>query len=256
MQPLEEWRLPTKRLGRQVLIFAQMDSTNTYAAGLGNDPANAGIVVLANEQSAGRGQHGRTWQCPSGMGVLMSVLLFPPPVLRRPVVLAALAANAVCETIRQATDLQARIKWPNDVLLRGRKVCGILIEQTGPTVMGIGLNVLQPESVFEEAGLPIAASLEMLAGKSLDRDEIARQLITELDEQYDQLVKGNLDKLESAWKWRMGLLGKHVELECVDQLIQGRLDEIGFDGIVLRTDEGNPRQILPERIKHISERSL
>jgi BirA family biotin operon repressor/biotin-[acetyl-CoA-carboxylase] ligase len=254
MQPLEEWRLPTKHLGRQVLVFAQMDSTNTYAAGLGNDPANSGIVVMAHEQSAGRGQHGRTWQCPSGMGVLMSVLLFPPPAVRRPVILAALAANAVCETIRRATDLQARIKWPNDVLLRGRKVCGILIEQTGPTVMGIGLNVLQPESVFEHAGLPVAASLEMFAGKSLNRDEIARQLFQELDEQYGQLVDGNLDKLESAWKWRMGLLGKMVEVECVDQLLQGRLDEAAFDGIVLRSDLGRVQHILPERIKHITER--
>ena len=256
MQPLEEWRLATKHLGRQVLIFAQMNSTNTYAAGLGNDPANSGMVVMAHEQSAGRGQHGRTWQCPAGMGVLMSVLLFPPPAVRRPVILAALAANAVCETIRRATDLQARIKWPNDVLVRGRKVCGILIEQTGPTVMGIGLNVLQSESAFEEAGLPEAASLEMLAGKSLDRDEIARQLIGELDEQYGQLVDGNLDKLESAWKWRMGLLGKQVEVECVDHALQGRLHEIGFDGMVVCPYDGPPQHILPERIKRINELSL
>ncbi|HEV8061573.1 MAG TPA: biotin--[acetyl-CoA-carboxylase] ligase [Gemmataceae bacterium] len=253
MHPLEEWKLPTKHVGRQVLVFAQMDSTNSYAAGLGNDPANSGIVVIAHEQSAGRGQHGRTWQCPSGMGVLMSVLLFPPPAVRRPVILAALAANAACETIRRTTDLQARIKWPNDVLLRGRKVCGILIEQTGPTVMGIGLNVLQPESVFENAGLPVAASLEMFAGKSLNRDEIARQLIQELDEQYGQIVDGNLDKLESAWKWRMGLLGKQVEVECVDQLVHGRLDDLSFDRIAINPIGGFPLLILPERIKHITE---
>ena len=221
MQPLDEWRLSTKHLGRQVLIFAQMDSTNTYAAGLANDPANSGIVVMAHEQTAGRGQHGRTWQCPSGMGVLMSVLMFPPPPLRRPVILAALAANAVCETIKKTTEAQARIKWPNDVLIRGRKVCGILIEQTGPTIMGIGLNVLQPEKAFEEAGLPVAASLEMFAGKSLDRDEIARQLMEELDAQYSLLMEGKSDKLESAWKWRTGLVGKQVEVECVDQLIAG-----------------------------------
>jgi BirA family biotin operon repressor/biotin-[acetyl-CoA-carboxylase] ligase len=253
MQPLDEWRLPTKHLGRQVLIFAQMDSTNSYAAGLGNDPANSGTVVIAHEQTAGRGQHGRTWQCPSGMGVLLSALMFPPPALRRPVILAALAANSVCETIRRVADLQARIKWPNDVLVRDRKVCGILIEQTGPTVMGIGLNVLQSESTFEEAGLPVAASLEMFAGKSLVRDHIARQLIEELDSQYGQLMEGNLDKLESAWKWRMGLVGKRVEVECVDQLVQGRLEELGFEGIVVRPIDGLPQQIQPERIKHITE---
>jgi biotin-(acetyl-CoA carboxylase) ligase len=93
----------------------------------------------------------------------------------------------------------------------------------------------------------------MFAGKTLDRDEIARQLIQDLDEQYGQLVDGNLDKLESAWKWRMGLLGKQVEIECVDQLVQGRLDEISFDRIAIKPTEGFPMQILPERIKHITE---
>ena len=254
MQPLEEWRLPTKHLGRQVLIFAQMDSTNTYAAGLGNDPASTGTVVIAHEQSAGRGQHGRTWQCPPGMGVLMSVLLTPPPNLRRPVILAALAANAVCETIRKIADLQAVIKWPNDVLVRRRKVCGILIEQNGPTVMGIGLNVNQGEEVFERAGLPVAASLEMLSGKSLQRDQVAKQIITELDEQYDQLVQGNLNRLESAWKWRMGLAGKQVEVECVDRLVCGCLEIVSFGRIGIRHDEGPLEDILPERIRHITER--
>jgi BirA family transcriptional regulator, biotin operon repressor / biotin---[acetyl-CoA-carboxylase] ligase len=255
MQPLEEWRLPTKHLGRQVLVFAQLDSTNTYAAGLGNDPASNGIVVIAHEQLAGRGQHGRTWQCPPGMGVLMSMLLTPPPALRRPVILAALAANAVCETIRKATSLQAAIKWPNDVLVRGRKVCGILIEQNGPTVMGIGLNVNQPETVFERAGLVVAASLEMLSGQSLVRDQIAKQLITELDEQYDQLVQGNLDRLESAWKWRMGLANRQVEVECVDRLVYGRLEIVSFECIAIRHENGQLESILPERIKHISGRT-
>jgi BirA family biotin operon repressor/biotin-[acetyl-CoA-carboxylase] ligase len=255
MQPLEEWRLPTKHLGRHVLIFAEIDSTNSYAAGLGNDPASAGIVVMAHEQLAGRGQHGRSWHCPSGMGVLMSLLLFPEPALKRPVILAALAANAVCETIQKSTGLQARIKWPNDVILKGLKVCGILIEQAGPTVMGIGLNVMQTESDFEDAALPVAASLEMLSGKNLDRDDVARLLIGQLDAQYDELISGNLDKLESAWTWRLGMLGKQVELECTDQLLPGRLEKLGFDEIVVRTDDGNRQALAPEQIKHIYEQS-
>jgi BirA family biotin operon repressor/biotin-[acetyl-CoA-carboxylase] ligase len=256
MQALEEWLLPTKHLGRQVLVFAQMDSTNTYAAGLGNDPANLGTVVIAHEQSAGRGQHGRTWQSPSGMGVLMSVVLAPTQALRRPVILAALAANAVCETIRRAANLQAAIKWPNDVLVRGRKVCGILIEQNGPTVIGIGLNVKQPETVFEQAGLPVAASLEMMSGQSLECDQVARQLIVELDDQYTQLLEGNLDRLESAWKWRMGLSGKQVDIECVDRLVCGSLEVVSFETIGIRHDDGPLELILPERIRHITERGV
>src|SRR5580704_4589993 len=158
MQLLDEWRLPTKHLARRVLVYDRLDSTNSHAASLADDPANDGVAVLARAQSAGRGQHGRTWQCPEGMGILLSLLLFPPAELRRPVVLAAWAANAVCETIRRAINLEARIKWPNDVLIQGRKVCGILVEQARGTVVGIGLNVHQPPEVFEAAGLPSAAS--------------------------------------------------------------------------------------------------
>ena len=116
----EEWQLPTRQVGRRVLVFDQLDSTSTYAASLAGDPANDGVVVRAREQTAGRGQHGRSWQCPADCGVLMSVLLFPPPPLRRPALLTAWAAVSVCDTIQQATGLQARIKWPNDVLIRGK----------------------------------------------------------------------------------------------------------------------------------------
>jgi len=128
MTPPEEWHLETRQIGRRVLIYDRLDSTNTQAAQFGDDGRNHGLVIVALEQTAGRGQHGRSWQAPSGRAVLMSVLLFPPTALRRPVLLTAWAAVSVCETIRQATGIQAKIKWPNDVLLRGRKVCGILIE--------------------------------------------------------------------------------------------------------------------------------
>ena len=159
MTPHDEWHLTTARLGRRVLHFTQLDSTNAHALALAGDPAHDGLVIVADEQTAGRGQHGRSWACPSGSGVLMSVLLFPPPELRRPAILTAWAAVSVCEVIVQTTGLQAQIKWPNDVLLQGRKVCGILIEQTRGTVVGIGLNVNQDAGHFAAAGLPQASSL-------------------------------------------------------------------------------------------------
>src|SRR5215468_6830547 len=103
VKPADAWNLPTKHLGRRTLVFDQLDSTNSHAALLADDPANDGLAVLAREQTAGRGQHGRVWTAPAGSSVLLSVLLFPPPELRRPVVLAALAAVAVCETVRHCT---------------------------------------------------------------------------------------------------------------------------------------------------------
>src|SRR6516165_10834563 len=139
---------------KRILEFDTVVSTNTVALELANDPANHGVVILAREQTAGRGQYGRSWLAPAGSSLLLSILLFPPPALRRPPLLTAWAAVSVCDLCHQLTGLPARIKWPNDVLIEGRKVCGILIEQrsTGvdsfASVVGIGLNVTQNAGDF------------------------------------------------------------------------------------------------------------
>lgn len=252
IQPCDEWQLDTRRLGRRVLVFDRLDSTNTHAAGLAHDPTNEGLVILANEQSAGRGQHGRTWTCPPGAGILLSVLMFPPPALRRPVLLAAWAAVAVCETVRLTTGQQARIKWPNDVLVRGRKVCGILIEQSRATIAGIGLNVNQSAESFAAAKLPDAGSLALFATEPLGTHDVARLLIAQLDEEYDRLCSGDLGTLEARWKWHSGLLGKTVAVECHDTEHTGRLLDMTWDAVVVQTEEST-RLIRPETVRHIRE---
>jgi BirA family biotin operon repressor/biotin-[acetyl-CoA-carboxylase] ligase len=256
MTPVEEWRLDTLRLGRRVVVFDCLDSTNSHAAALANDPANDGLVVVAREQTAGRGQHGRSWQCPAGAGVLLSVLLFPPPVLRRPAVLTAWAAVSVCETIRQVCDLQARVKWPNDVLIRGRKVCGILIETRMAeghfaVVAGIGLNVNQGAEAFGAPELSNGTSLALSSGKSQDCADVTRRLIAQLDEEYDRLCGGDLATLESCWKWRVGLLGRPVVVESAGATHRGRLCELGWDGVVLGFADGSTLNLAPEIVRHV-----
>jgi BirA family transcriptional regulator, biotin operon repressor / biotin---[acetyl-CoA-carboxylase] ligase len=249
----EEWNLPNRYIGRRVLVFDRLDSTNSKAASLPHDAANDGIVVLAREQTAGRGQHGRHWECPRDMGVLLSVLLFPPPALRRPAVLTAWAAVSVCEAILRVTGLQARIKWPNDVYVRGRKVCGILIEQGKGTAVGIGLNVNQSAESFATAGLALGGSLRVFTGQMGNCDEVAKLLIDQLDEEYERLNHGDLDTLEACWKWRFGLLGKQVVLECVDARYEGRLLDMGFDGLCLERVEEGIVVFRPEMVKHLVE---
>jgi BirA family biotin operon repressor/biotin-[acetyl-CoA-carboxylase] ligase len=249
--PREEWQLATRRLGRRVLLFDRVESTNTLAASLAADPSNDGVAILAAEQTAGRGQHGRRWQCPAGAGVLLSLVLFPPPALRRPALLTAWAAVSVCETVRQSTGLQAKIKWPNDVLLRGRKICGILIEHARAAVVGIGLNVNQSAASFTEAGLTEAGSLALFAGTPLDRAQVARLLLAHLDEEYERLCQGDLDTLEACWKWRLGLLGKQVEAECPDGMHRGRLREVSWEGLELERPDGSALRLLPETVRHL-----
>jgi BirA family biotin operon repressor/biotin-[acetyl-CoA-carboxylase] ligase len=251
VKPREEWRLATAHIGRRVLVYDRVDSTNSVAAALAVDPENAGTVVLADEQTAGRGQYGRHWHCPPGAGVLMSVLLIPSPALNRPAVLTAWAAVSVCETIRQTTGLQARIKWPNDVLVHGKKVCGILIEQGLGTVAGIGLNINQTAEAFHAPGLTQGSSLSLLTGKEVDCIEITRRLVTRLDAEYERLCQGELDTLEACWKRHVGLLGKMVAAECVDQTQYGRLIDLTFGGLHLEQADGEKIVLSPESVKHL-----
>jgi BirA family biotin operon repressor/biotin-[acetyl-CoA-carboxylase] ligase len=247
-----EWRLPTRYVGRRVLVYDRLGSTNDRAAELGACPDNDGVAVLAREQTAGRGQYGRTWLSPPGTCVALSVVLFPPPELRRPVLLTAWAAVAAGEAVRRVTGLQARIKWPNDLLVRGRKVCGILIEQGRGTVVGIGLNVNQPVQHFIEAELPEATSLAVAADRLFDCDSVARQLIEQLDVEYALLRQGERSALESVWKWRIGLLGRPVAAEGTDGLEhRGRLRELGFDGLVLERPDGSVFALEPERVRQL-----
>ena len=251
MKPHEEWHLETACVGRRVLVFDRLDSTNTYALGHANDPDNDGLVVLANEQTAGRGQHGRTWTCPEGGGVLMSVLVFPPAALQRPAILTAWAAVSVCELILKTTGLQARIKWPNDVLVDERKVCGILIEQTRGAVVGIGLNVNQSVDHFIAAGLSQGASLAMLTRQRFLCRNMARLLTEMLDADYGRLCQGDVRTLERHWQQRLGLLGKTVEIEATSQQVAGRIRALTFAGLEVEMADHSIRRLLPEVVKHI-----
>jgi BirA family biotin operon repressor/biotin-[acetyl-CoA-carboxylase] ligase len=270
--PREQWTLDTRRLGRRVLVFDRLDSTNNLAATLADDPANDGLAILADEQTAGRGQYGRTWLAAPGQSVLLSVLVTPPPELCRPAVLTAWAAIAVCETIRKTIGQPTRIKWPNDVLLLDRKVCGILIESiagrrsagfipagSSPAarqipsspwfVVGIGLNVQQCAA----AGLPQATSLAQFSDHPLDTSAVAADLIRQLDSDYDALRQGDLSTLETCWKQRLELLGKDVIAQCQDGTHHGRLIELSFRGVKLARSSGSPLVLAPERIRRLCD---
>ena len=256
--PETVWSLDTKHLGQRIAVHPCLDSTNALGLSLGHDPTQHGLVLLAREQTAGRGQYGRSWQAPPGSSVLLSVLLFPPPALRRPALLTAWAAVSVCETILALANLQAMIKWPNDVLILGKKVCGILIEQRTTahaefplaTVVGIGLNVTQSAEMFEQAGLPDAASLASISGLAFVREDVAIKLIRHLDEQYHLLLEGDFLTLESLWKSRLGLLGKFVHVEGVHGHHRGRLLDVKLSALDLEV-AGKVLRLMPESIRHI-----
>jgi BirA family biotin operon repressor/biotin-[acetyl-CoA-carboxylase] ligase len=256
--PRESWHFDTERIGRRVLVYDHVDSTNTRALALAEtDPDADGLVLIADQQTAGRGQYGRTWQSRPGSSLLMSVVLRPPPELRRPVSLTAWAAVSVAEAILALTGAQSRIKWPNDLLIRGKKVCGILIEQNGTggeitTVVGIGLNLSQTAEEFLQANLPDATSLGVISGGHIDAHTAARVVVRELDREYSRLLAGEQVAVEADWKWRIGLLGRHVVIEHLGGgTTTGRLRDMAFDGLEVETADGFVQVVAPESVLHI-----
>jgi BirA family transcriptional regulator, biotin operon repressor / biotin---[acetyl-CoA-carboxylase] ligase len=246
MSPRDFRTLSTRHIGRTILVYDSVTSTNDIAL---SQPL--GTVVMAHEQTAGRGQFGRTWQAPPGTAIQLSATIDPPVELRRPVMLTAWAAVAVAETVLQVTDVHPQIKWPNDVLLQDRKVGGILIEQKSITVVGIGLNVNQSGAQFVAAGLVDAGSLANICGGQFDRDTVAQRLILNLDAQYDCLLGGR-SSLEGRWVELIGLVGKQVTAEKRDgTLVNGLLLELSFDRILLENDAETISELAPEAVRHL-----
>ena len=243
--------LQRKHIGRRIWHYTSLDSTNAVAVALPPDPGNHGLVILADEQKAGRGQYGRHWLSPPGSSVLMSVVLHPPPEMLKPALLCAWAAVSVAEVVLGVTGRQARIKWPNDVLLQRRKIAGILIEQGRSTVIGIGLNVTQSAADFERAGLPLAGSLTSVTGQEFEIGKIISSLIERLDSEYDDLLRGEIAALESRWQWRVGLLGREViAIDSGSTTYRGRLRDMTFAGIDLEC-AGGRKLLQPEIVRQL-----
>ena len=246
-----EHGLSTLRIGRRIAVWNRVSSTNDLAARAASTMANDGLVVLAEEQTAGRGQRGRRWVVPPQSSILMSVLLFPPikltPTdleLRASLAwLTALAAVATAELVSDWTGHQARIKWPNDVRVDGRKVAGILVEralapanpasyrESGPpaergVVVGIGLNGNIDLESFPKELRSRATSIEDLAGTMIDRSDLARDLIRRLDHWYDRVMNEGVFVLSTPWRERSEHLGNLVCVRMPGDQVRGRLVDL------------------------------
>jgi BirA family biotin operon repressor/biotin-[acetyl-CoA-carboxylase] ligase len=251
--PRETWGHPTVHIGRRAVVFDAVGSTNAVAADWPADEDVDGLVVVARDQSAGRGRFGRVWRSRPGSSLLLSVIVCPPPDLRRPVVLTAWAAVAAAGAVRELAGVAPRIKWPNDLLAGGKKVCGILIEQGRRTVAGVGLNLNQSADEFAAAGLPEAASLRMLGGREHDLRAAAGAVIRHLDAVYGQLVGGDRGAVETAWAAGLGLVGRDVAVEFTDgTAARGTLRAARFDRLEVETADGL-RVIVPETVGHVRE---
>ena len=236
--------LGTRWVGRRIAVWNQVTSTNDLAARAATSRANAGLVVLAEQQSAGRGRRGRRWSAPPRSSILMSVLLFPPDMLAETAWLTALGAVAVAEVVSEWSGRNARIKWPNDVRVEGHKIAGVLVERGQGAVVGIGINANLTRDELPEELRPLATSLQILLGRKVDRSELARDLIRRLDHWYERGQSLGPDSLDAPWRDRSEHLGQPVRITTPTGASFGRLDGIGIcQGISLTLADGREQTI-------------
>ncbi len=223
---------------RPVKYFAQVDTTNDIAMQWLRDGAPTGAVVIADEQRKGKGRHGRTWQTPPGVALAMSVVLHPPAQwLSQTTMLSAVAVAELCEHVA-APDVS--IKWPNDVLVAGRKVCGILSEVAWEgnrlvgVVTGIGVNVRIDFSGSELQDTAI--SLEHAVGRVLNRLDLLDYLLARIDH---WAARVGTDVLFEAWRSRMTIFGQLVRVESANEVIAGIAEKVEPDGtLYIRKNDG------------------
>jgi len=251
-----EHELGTRWIGRRIAVWSRVSSTNDLAARAGGSVSNDGLVVLAEEQTAGRGRRGRSWTAPARSSILMSVVLFPPPELAPAgpesalgcAWLTAVGALATAEVVSAWTGRPATIKWPNDVRVGGRKIAGILVERASPAgpgpgaspgaaelaagsgcgvVIGIGLNVNLDREDFPAELRTCATSLRIECGGALlDRSAVARELIRRLDSWYETSRTLDCTTLNQSWRDRSEHLGRTVQVTTPAGTLTGRLVDL------------------------------
>ena len=233
--------LDTKVIGRNYIFYQVVDSTNRVARDMAREGAEEGTVVLADSQTAGRGRLGRRWHSPPGKNLYFSVILRPrlsPAFLYHATMLAAVS---VCEVLR-GMGVDALIKWPNDVYVSDRKICGVLNEaevSKGAVdflILGIGVNVNAALEDFPPDVKGIATSLKMELGKDVRRVDVLVGILTAMDRWYSVLLSGNTTELFSYWRRHNYLIGKRI---IVDKRLGGEAVGITPMGeLIVRNDKG------------------
>ena len=225
--------LTTRVLGRTVISLDEVDSTNRYLKERAGELPH-GTACLTGCQRAGRGRLGRSWDVPDGQTLALSVLFRTGGDVERLPLLCGLAVSVALEAL---TGAAFRIKWPNDIICAGRKMCGILCESSqGETgrfaVAGIGVNLTQTEADFREAGLPHAGSVRMLTGISLSLGETAAAILNELEALWDLYAREGFASLRGPYEERCITLGREVRLLSPDGgfLAAGRAAGLAEDG--------------------------
>lgn len=238
--------LGTQWAGQDIVYFKEIDSTNRYAKKLAGQGAAHGTMVLADTQTAGRGRRGHSWISPAGSSISMTLILRPDVPPAQVAKISLLTALATANAIRRVTGLDVRIKWPNDIVAGGRKVCGMLMEmdatpeKVASVVAGVGINVHQTQ--FPEEIAHSASSLDLLAGRRISRADIVRAFLQE----YERVWALGDEAMMRAYRERSATIGQRVQVIGLNGTYTGTAQDVTDSGsLLVRADEdGGVREVL------------
>jgi len=230
--------LGTHTFGKTLHFYPELPSTQDEARALAMQGAPEGTVVIAEAQTSGRGRIGRAWAAPPG-GIYLSIILrpaiTPPEALRFPLI----AGVAVAQAIEEVTRLSPRLKWPNDVLISGKKVAGILTEMNAEMdrlnfiIVGIGINVNTPPENLPEELRATATTLAAESGRQIPRVKLVQALLAKFETLHDEFRKEGFEPIRRRWKALSETLGTMVTVTFADQQVHGRAFDIDQDGALL-----------------------
>lgn len=235
--------LKTNVVGKKLFVFESIDSTNACAKTLAETGTPEGTVVVADYQTAGRGRLGRTWISEPGCNLLFSIVLRPTLPKESSSLLTFFSAVFIARALEKISDHPVECKWPNDILMNGKKCCGILLENSFTldrldfSVVGIGINVNQ--SRFDDNLAERATSMIREYGTEVDRTKFLQTLLREADTLLPALKKGETKTIMDEWNKRCTMFGKPVTLSHGDDIVSGTALRLNGDGgLIIKTQTG------------------
>lgn len=254
-----ENRLDTEIIGHKVVSVQETDSTNIQIRGMAERGAREGTVLIADRQSAGRGRLGRRWESPSGVNLYCSILLKPQMPVQQAPQLTFLSAVAVAETLNQVCHLDARVKWPNDILVGGAKISGLLNEMNAETeqihyvILGVGINLNMTADQFPpELNYP-ATSAFLETGREVDRVLFLKILLERLDRYYREFIEHGFGPIRSRWEALCGVMNQRVSVTLQSGVLTGTVVGLDPDGALrVQSDDGRVERILAGDVRPLA----
>lgn len=232
--------LKTRFVGQQTLYYPVTSSTQDVAKQAVKDGAREGTIAIADHQTAGRGRLGRKWLSSPDNSIMVSIVLYP--TIEQLHQLNMVAALATAQSIERLTGLKPALKWPNDVLIEGKKVSGALVEsdvqgeRVGSAIVGIGLNVNLDTASLDEISAT-ATSLREMLGKEISRPRMLECLLCEFEEVYEALRHGQ--PIREEWERRLDTLGRHILVKRADTVLEGYAESVNDEGnLLVRCSDG------------------